>query len=159
MSMSLSTGRLTSGLSRQHKRLKILTWHVHGNYLYNLTQVPHDFWLVTDVQRSMHRTGRSGALPWGANVYEAPVERLPSMEFDLVLYQSRQAWDTDREALLSTAQRQLPCIVLEHDPPQESPTNTLHWCDDPHALLVHVTHFNALMWTTAPRLFAWWSMA
>ena len=24
-------------------RLRILTWHVHGNYLYYLTQVPHEF--------------------------------------------------------------------------------------------------------------------
>ena len=28
------------------RRLRILTWHVHGNYLYNLIQVPHDFFLV-----------------------------------------------------------------------------------------------------------------
>ncbi len=51
------------------RRLRILTWHVHGNYLYNLTQVPHDFWLVTDARRSTHRSGRSGILPWGANVH------------------------------------------------------------------------------------------
>lgn len=128
------------------KPLRILTWHVHGNYLYNLTQVPHEFWLVTDTQRSLHRSGRSGTLPWGANVHEARIEELESMQFDVVLYQSRQAWEQDRHTLLSEAQRRLPAIILEHDPPQESPTNTRHWCDDPHALLVHVTHFNALMW-------------
>ena len=27
------------------RRLKILTWHTHGSYLYYLTQVPHDFFL------------------------------------------------------------------------------------------------------------------
>lgn len=36
--------------------------------------------------------------------------------------------------------------MLEHDPPQAHPTDTPHWCDDPAALLVHVTPFNALMW-------------
>ena len=30
------------------RRLRILTWHVHGNYLYYLTQVPHDFYIVAD---------------------------------------------------------------------------------------------------------------
>lgn len=25
------------------KRLRVLTWHVHGNYLYYLSQAPHDF--------------------------------------------------------------------------------------------------------------------
>lgn len=128
------------------KRLKILTWHVHGNYLYNLTQVPHDFWLVTDAGRTVHRTGRSGTLPWGDNVHEARVEDIASMPFDVVLYQSRRAWEQDRHELLTASQRALPRIVLEHDPPQEHPTDTIHWCDDPGAMLVHVTSYNALMW-------------
>jgi glycosyltransferase involved in cell wall biosynthesis len=128
------------------RRLRVLTWHVHGNYLYNLTQVPHDFFLVTDPARSVHHTGRAGSLPWGDNVHEAPVEGLAAMEFDVVLYQSRQAWEFDRERYLSAAQQRLPRIVLEHDPPQLHPTDTPHWCDDPGALLVHVTPFNALMW-------------
>ncbi|QXL85286.1 glycosyltransferase [Comamonas sp. NLF-1-9] len=137
---------MNATLTQARKRWRILTWHVHGNYLYNLTQVPQDFWLVTDSERSPHHSGRSGTLPWGDNVHEAPVQELASMEFDLVLYQSRQAWEQDRHTLLSPAQRRLPSIVLEHDPPQESPTNTRHWCDDPNVLLVHVTPFNALMW-------------
>ena len=33
--------------TNRQRRLRILTWHVHGNYLYYLTQVPHDFYLVT----------------------------------------------------------------------------------------------------------------
>ena len=135
-----------NSLVRIPRRLKILTWHVHGNYLFNLTQVPHDFWLVVDEQRSMHRTGRSGTLPWGENVHEIASDQIKRADFDLVLYQSRQAWDDDRFRLLTAAQRSLPCIVLEHDPPQHSPTDTRHWCDDVNALLVHVTAYNALMW-------------
>lgn len=127
-------------------RLRILTWHVHGNYLYYLSQVPHDFYLVRDEVRSTHRTGRSGTLPWGPNVHDAPVERLRDMAFDVVLYQSRREWEIDRAHLLSPAQRALPRICIEHDPPQESPTDTLHWAQDPNTLLVHVTPFNALMW-------------
>ncbi|MDQ7744402.1 glycosyltransferase family 4 protein [Hydrogenophaga pseudoflava] len=132
------------------RRLRILTWHVHGNYLYNLTQVPHDFWLVVDSARSVHHTGRSGTLPWGDNVHEAPLDRLAEMEFDVVLYQARDNWEVDRRRWLSPAQRALPRIVLEHDPPQQHPTDTPHWCTDPAALLVHVTPFNALMWDNGP---------
>src|SRR5688572_468513 len=65
------------------KRLRILTWHVHGNYLYYLTQVPHDFYLVTDAERSSHHRGRSGVLPWGDNVHEARVEQIREMAFDV----------------------------------------------------------------------------
>ena len=128
------------------RRLKILTWHVHGNYLYYLTQVPHDFYLVTDAERSPHHTGRSGTLPWGDNVFEAPVEQIRDMAFDVVLFQSRDAWEREQHELLSPSQLTLPRVYLEHDPPQEHPTNTKHWVQDPNVMLVHCTHFNALMW-------------
>jgi glycosyltransferase involved in cell wall biosynthesis len=65
-----------------------------------------------------------------------------------VLYQSRAAWEVDRLELLDPAQQALPRIYLEHDPPQEHPTDTPHWVDDPGTLLVHVTDFNRLMWNT-----------
>ena len=119
---------------------------MHGNYLYNLSQVPHDFFLLTDAAGSPQRQGRCGQLPWGANVQDAPVEVLHAMEFDLVLYQSRQAWEQDRLELLSPAQQRLPRLVLEHDPPLMHPTDTVHWADDPDTLLVQVTPYNALMW-------------
>jgi glycosyltransferase involved in cell wall biosynthesis len=128
------------------RRLRILTWHIHGNYLYNLTQVPHDFYLVTDPDRTPGRVGRVGALPWGENVHEAPAQQVRDMAFDVVLYQHRAGWDDDRHALLSPAQRALPRLYLEHDPPQAHPTDTRHWVQDAGALLVHCTHFNALMW-------------
>jgi hypothetical protein len=128
------------------KRLRILTWHVHGNYLYYLTQVPHDFYLVRDDVRSTHHSGRSGTLPWGDNVHEAHVDQIQGMDFDVVLFQSREAYEREQHQLLSPAQRQLPCIYLEHDPPQVHPTNTTHWVQDANTLLVHVTPFNQLMW-------------
>ncbi|TCP06771.1 glycosyltransferase [Caldimonas thermodepolymerans] len=128
------------------RRLRVLTWHVHGNYLYYLTQVPHDFHLVTDDGRTPHHSGCSGALPWGDNVHEVHVSRIREMEFDVILFQSRDAWESEQHQLLGAAQRALPRIYLEHDPPQEHPTNTRHWVQDRNALLVHCTHFNALMW-------------
>ena len=128
------------------RRLRILTWHVHGNYLYYLSQVPHDLWLVTDAQRSPHHAGRSGRLPWGDNVHEAPIESVRDLPFDVVLFQSRDAWEREQHEILSAAQRRLPRVYLEHDPPQQHPTDTRHWVDDPEVLLVHVTPFNALMW-------------
>jgi glycosyltransferase involved in cell wall biosynthesis len=128
------------------RRLRILTWHVHGNYLYNLTQVPHDFYLVTSDDGAPGHAGRVGALPWGANVHEAPLAHLSKMAFDVVLYQHRAGWDEDRLRWLGAAQRDLPRIYLEHDPPQQHPTDTRHWVQDRGTLLVHCTHFNALMW-------------
>jgi glycosyltransferase involved in cell wall biosynthesis len=108
--------------------------------------VPHDFYLVVDDEKTTHHSGRSGTLPWGDNVHEAHVDRIREMAFDVILYQSIDGWTEDRERLLSPAQQRLPRVYIEHDPPQQHPTDTRHWVDDPGALLVHVTHFNALMW-------------
>lgn len=126
--------------------LRILTWHVHGNYLYYLSQVPHTFILPVDAARSSGYSGRSGSLPWGDNVVEMPVERISATAFDCILFQSAAPYLADQFRLLSEAQRQLPRIYLEHDPPQRHPTDTVHPVDDPAVLLVHVTAFNALMW-------------
>lgn len=126
--------------------LRILTWHVHGNYLYYLTQVPHTFILPVDETRSPGYAGRSGTLPWGANVVEVPVGELRDTEFDCILFQSARPYLEDQHRLLTEAQRALPRIYLEHDPPQQHPTNSVHPVDDPGVLLVHVTDFNALMW-------------
>lgn len=127
-------------------RLRILTWHLHGNYLYYLTQAPHDFYVVSRPGRPPGYAGRSGRLPWGDNVHDAPAERLKEMQFDCILYQSRSHYLADRYELLTAGQQRLPSIYLEHDPPQEHPTNTCHPAGGNGMLLVHVTPFNALMW-------------
>ncbi len=41
------------------RRLRVLTWHVHGSYLYYLTQAPHDFYLPVKPGRP-ERPGRKG---------------------------------------------------------------------------------------------------
>ena len=133
-------------MTKPTRALRVLTWHVHGNYLYYLSHIPHELWLVTDAQRSPHHSGRSGTLPWHANVHEAPIDQVRHGDFDVVLFQSRAAWDDEQYRILSLAQQRGPRIYLEHDPPQQHPTDTPHWMDDPEVLLVHVTPFNALMW-------------
>jgi hypothetical protein len=129
-----------------HRPLRILTWHVHGNYLYYLTQVPHDWYVLSKPGRPQGYAGRSGELPWGENVHDLPVDRIGEMQFDCIVYQSHAHYEIDRHQLLAGWQEKLPRIYLEHDPPQVHPTNTKHPVQDPGARIVHVTHFNDLMW-------------
>lgn len=126
--------------------LNVLTWHVHGNYLYYLAQVPHEFYLPVKPGRPEGFGGRSGGFDWPDNVHEIPAEDVRGLDLDLVLFQSRRNWETDRHQLLSKAQKKLPKVYLEHDPPREHPTDTKHPVNDPEVMLVHVTHFNELMW-------------
>ncbi|UBF26528.1 glycosyltransferase [Kovacikia minuta CCNUW1] len=126
--------------------LRILTWHVHGSYLYYLTQCQHEFYLPIKPGRPEGYGGRLGGFPWTDNVHDVPAEVVRDLEFDCVLFQSRKNYLSDQFEILSESQQQLPRIYLEHDPPQEHPTNSHHPVDDPTMLLVHVTAFNQLMW-------------
>jgi hypothetical protein len=126
--------------------LRILTWHVHGSYLYYLSQVPHQFYLPIKPGKPEGYGGRLQNFSWPDNVHDIPAEEVRNQEFDCVLFQSRRNYLQDQHEILSEAQRHLPRVYLEHDPPREHPTDTRHVVDDPDVLIVHVTHFNNLMW-------------
>jgi glycosyltransferase involved in cell wall biosynthesis len=128
------------------RRLKILTWHTHGAYLHYLTQAPHDFYVLSKPGRPPGYAGRSGHLPWGANVHDLPVEAAPQQALDLILFQDDPQYLEDQHRYLSAAQRRLPKIYLEHDPPREHPVDARHVVIDRNVLVVHCTHFNRLMW-------------
>ncbi len=126
--------------------LRILTWHIHGSYLYYLVQSCHEFYLPVKPDRPEGYGGRLPGFPWPDNVHDVSAEEVKNLQFDCVLFQSQKNYLVDQYEILSESQRQLPRIYLEHDPPREHPTDTCHRVDDPNILLVHVTAFNDLMW-------------
>ena len=121
------------------RRLNVLTWHTHGSYLYYLSQAPHEFFVLSKPGRPPGYGGRCGHTPWGDNVHDLPVEAARDQQFDCILFQDAHQWEQDQHAWLTPAQRALPRIYLEHDPPRAHPTDTRHLVDDPNVLLVHVT--------------------
>jgi hypothetical protein len=127
-------------------RLRVLTWHVHGNYLLYLSHARVDFFLPVRHDGAAGFGGRGSTFAFGPNVHDVPAEAVRDLDLDCILYQTRRNLDVDQHEILSESQHRLPRIYLEHDPPQEHPTNTRHHFDDPDGLLVHVTPFNALMW-------------
>lgn len=128
--------------------LRILTWHIHGSYLYYLTQADHEFYLPVKPGRPEGYGGRSGSFPWSDNVHNISAEEVRHLPLDCILFQSRKNYLEDQYEILSESQRRLPQLYLEHDPPREHPTDTAHAVDDPSILLVHVTAFNQLMWNS-----------
>lgn len=128
------------------RRLRVLTWHVHGSYLWYLSHIPHELYLPTKPGRPEGYGGRSPSFSWPPNVHDVPAEQVRDLDLDCVLFQSHRNWLEDQHEILSPGQRRLPRVFLEHDPPRESPTDTRHPVDDSEVLLVHVTHFNQLMW-------------
>ena len=126
--------------------LRVLTWHVHGNYLYYLSQARAEFYLPVRGDGRPGYGGRGRTFPFGPNVHDVPADEVRNQAFDCVLFQSPANYAEDQYEILSAAQRRLPRIYLEHDPPRQNPTDTRHPVDDPDVLLVHVTPFNRLMW-------------
>ncbi|MFW5973603.1 MAG: glycosyltransferase [Bacteroidota bacterium] len=126
--------------------LRILTWHIHGNYLWYLSQCRNEFYLPVKPDAPEGYGGRGNTFPFGDNVFDVPADRVRHEQFDCIIFQSSTNYLEDQFEILSSEQRRLPRIFLQHDPPLDHPTEQRHWVDDPGILLVHVTPFNALMW-------------
>jgi glycosyltransferase involved in cell wall biosynthesis len=128
------------------ERVKIFTWHIHGSYLYYLSQGNFEIFIPVNDERSEGYIGYGSTFPFRQNVHEIDVKAVKDLTIDCILFQSPQTYLKDQYEIFSDAQRRLPKIYLEHDPPQGHPTNTSHVVRDPFTHIVHVTHFNQLMW-------------
>lgn len=127
-------------------RLRIFTWHIHGSYLFYLSQGNYDIFIPVDRHKSEGYYGRGNTFPFGQNLHEVPVAAVKDLQFDLILFQTDKNYLKDQYEILSEEQRLLPQIYLKHDPPWEHPTNAKLPVRDPLVTIVHVTHFNQLMW-------------
>lgn len=133
-------------MKSKKKRIKLFTWHIHGSYLYYLSKGDFDIYIPTHDKRSEGYIGRATTFPFGPNVIEIPAAEVKNVPLDCILFQTPANYTKDQYEILSTQQQQLPRLYLEHDPPQGVPTDTRHVVDDPNVTVVHVTHFNRLMW-------------
>jgi hypothetical protein len=132
------------------RRLKILTWHVHGGYLNALGRIEHDWYLPVKPARADGYAGRGRTFdlpPW---VQEVPAELVRELDLDLILYQTPKNLFEDGPEILSPRQRAAPAIYLEHNTPRPHAVDTRHPAADEPLLLVHVTHYNRLMWDNGP---------
>lgn len=126
--------------------LKILTWAIHGGYLNVLTHVPHEWYLPVKPGKPPGYGGVSGSLLKPDYVRDVPAEAVRHLDLDVIVFQHPQNYHDDQFEILSAEQRRLPRIYLEHNVPQPHAVTSRHPVDDPSVLLVHVTHYNRLMW-------------
>jgi len=126
--------------------LKVFTWHIHGTYLYYLSLGDYEIYIPTTLSKEEGYYGRGETFPFGKNVIEVPANEVKNIEFDCILFQTNNNYLVDQYKILSEAQRKLPRIYLEHDPPTKSPVEQVHIMQDEEVLMVHVTHYNRLMW-------------
>ncbi len=128
------------------QRLKILIWHIHGSYLNTLARIDHDWYLQVKPGRPEGYGGRGPTFDLPDYMREVPAELVRDLKLDLIIYQTPKNYFEDQFEILSPEQRRLPKIYLEHNTPKPGAVDTRHPVDDPNVLLVHVTHYNRLMW-------------
>ncbi|OQP41075.1 transferase [Niastella yeongjuensis] len=135
-------------ISRSHQpdRLKIFTWHIHGSYLYYLSQCNFDIYIPVNDKKNEGYYGRGKTFLFGDNVIEVPVSHVKALDFDCILFQSEKNFRIDQYEILSAEQRKLPAVYLEHNAPSPYAVDSSHPLYDPRVVLVHVTHYNKLMW-------------
>ncbi|BDT99532.1 MULTISPECIES: glycosyltransferase [Nocardia] len=125
--------------------LTVLLWHVHGSWTTSFVQGPHRY-LVPVVD---------GGGPWGRgrcgrdwpSVREVPADALREAEPDVVVLQRPEEIDLAERWLGRRPGADIPAIYVEHNTPRPSAATTTHpLADRADIPIVHVTHFNDLMW-------------
>ncbi len=137
--------------TNKHPRA-IFTWHIHGTYLYYLSQGDYLIYIPVTKEKQEGYYGKGETFPFGDNVIEVPAGDVKNLRFDCILFQTNKNWLVDQYEILSEQQRLLPKIYLEHDPPLHHPTDSKHIMNDPEVIMVHVSHFNKLMWSCNSRI-------
>jgi hypothetical protein len=127
--------------------VRILLWHVHGSWTTSFVQGGHDYLLPLTPDRDADGLGRARTWDWPRNVVEVPVEALRDADIDVVVLQRpselalAERWTGRRPG------RDLPAAYVEHNTPTGDVPNTRHPLADQDAVpVVHVTHFNRLVW-------------
>ncbi|GAA3623442.1 glycosyltransferase [Lentzea roselyniae] len=109
--------------------MRILLWHVHGSWTHSFVQGGHDY-LIPGPPDGIGLAGR----PWAAS--EVRLSEVDASGADIAIVQ--------RVEELSRVPVGIPVVYLEHNTPaapaQEHPL--AGW----DGTIVHVTHFNDLMW-------------
>ncbi len=124
-----------------YQRLKVFTWPVQQHYLFQLAQGEVDIFVPKGQNQSFKQQFSSQQ-----NVVEVELAEIKDLQLDCILFQDEHSYKTAQYEVLSAQQRALPQIYLEHHPPKQHPTNAKHMVEDLEVQLIHVNHYNALMW-------------
>ncbi|MGX7828448.1 glycosyltransferase [Actinokineospora sp. 24-640] len=126
--------------------MRVLLWHVHGGWMEGFVRGEHEYLLPTAPGAGAYGLGRAGR-DWPAAVREVPFAALADEPIDVVVLQRPEEEQLVRGLTGRTPGHDLPAVFLEHNTPKGTVPDTRHpLADRPDLPLVHVTHFNDLMW-------------
>src|SRR5687768_10241228 len=114
------------GGRRRGDGMRILLWHVHGSWTHSFVQGEHEY-LIPGPPHGIGLAGRA----WRADEVQ-----LSEVDGDVAVVQRLEE--------LSQVPAGIPLVYLEHNTPSRPAEQ--HPLADWDGTLVHVTHFNDLMW-------------
>jgi hypothetical protein len=127
--------------------VKVLLWHVHGSWTTVFVQGRHDYVVPVLPDRGPDGRGRAQTWDWPASVREVPPEGLAAERPDVVVLQRQEDADLLERWTGLRAGVDVPAVRVEHDTPRGDVDGMRHpLADQTRVPLVHVTHFNAVMW-------------
>jgi glycosyltransferase involved in cell wall biosynthesis len=126
--------------------LDILLWHVHGSWTTAFVEGHHRYLLPALPEGGDWGRGRCGR-PWPASVRDVAPEELRRCNVDVVVLQRPHEIELVTQWLGRGPGRDVPAEYLEHNAPAAGAATTPHPLGDQSDIpVVHVTHFNNLMW-------------
>jgi hypothetical protein len=126
--------------------VRILLWHVHGSWTGAFVRGPHRYLLPVLPGGGPWGRGRCGR-DWPASVEEITPAELAASGVDAVVLQRPQELVLASRWLGRRPGRDVPAVYVEHNTPRGNVPNTRHPLAGRDDIpLVHVTHFNALLW-------------
>jgi len=126
--------------------MRILLWHVHGGWTDAFVRGDHEYLLPTTPDGGAWGLGRAGR-DWPASVREVAPESLRDEDVDLVVLQRTEEIAASERLLKRRLGRDVAAVFVEHNTPKPSAYDTVHpLAGRSDILIVHVTHFNRLMW-------------
>lgn len=128
------------------RRLRVLSWHVHGSWHHSFVRGRHEYLLPTLPERGPWGLGRAGR-PWPSNAVEIPAGELRDTAVDVVVLQRREEIELAERWLGRRPGIDVPAVYVQHNTPDRGAATTEHVLADRNDIpVVHVTEFNRLMW-------------
>lgn len=126
--------------------LTVLIWHVHGSWTTSFVQGRHTYLLPLLPDAGPWGRGRCGR-DWPGSVIDTSPDRLREAPVDVVVLQRPHEIELTEQWLGKRPGVDIPAVYVEHNAPAGPAASSRHpLADRADIPLVHVTHFNNVMW-------------
>src|SRR5262245_30532295 len=127
--------------------MNILLWHVHRAWTTAFVSGPHNYFMPVLPGQAVDDGVWASSLDWPDSVTECTARELAVTPLDVAILQRPEEIDLVEGWTGRCPGRDLPAVYVEHDTPSEDVLRTRHpVADRADVHLVHVTHFNDLLW-------------